>query len=118
MADLKRKLKTAQDNHEKALAQQKEQVGKMIAEGSTLYEDIRKGGNRSKWYKYEYACFFEFYKTISPETMNMLDKTDMHVTNTLKLLAILMEMELDDERICSVMGIKKNSLNTMKRRLK
>lgn len=114
---LKRKLKTLEENSEKEMARQKELQRKMMAEGRSLYEHITGGGTNAKWYKHEYACFFEFYATVHPETAVLsADKCRM-LTDGERLFVCLQELGMDDDHICTVMRSKKESLRVMRKRI-
>ncbi|MBP3725835.1 MAG: hypothetical protein J6I60_01275 [Bacteroidaceae bacterium] len=88
----------------------------ILQRGSRLYDSIEKGGDMSKWNRYDMSCFIEYVQSKEFPVSASLDKYKTLTINQ-KIFLILQDMGMNEDRIKRIMHLSSGAFRTMSSRL-
>lgn len=89
-----------------------------LARGHELYKSILEGGNTVTWRKNDILNFIEFYKVINFNFIISLEEEYRDLSPGNKLLLILKDMNMDDNKAAEVLGVSNGAIRTAKSRIR
>ena len=90
----------------------------MLNRGKLLYDDILSNKKSTVlWNKYDYKCFVEYYKALNLRDFEVLEKQYGHLTHHNAFFLILWHKGLDNKEISQIMGIKEDSIRSIRFRM-
>ena len=90
----------------------------MLNRGKLLYDDILSyKKSTASWNKYDYKCFVEYYKALNLQDYEMMEKQYGPLTYHNAFFLILCQKGMDNKEISQIMGIKEDSLRSIKFRM-
>lgn len=90
----------------------------MLNRGKLLYDDILSNKKSTVlWNKYDCKCFVEYYKALNLRDFEVLEKQYGHLTHHNAFFLILWHKGLDNKEISQIMGIKEDSIRSIRFRM-
>ena len=111
--DAKRKI----DDLNQKITEIVEKASPMLNRGKILYDDILQKKSTVSWGKYDFKCFVEYYKAKNLLEYEAMEKQHGRLTYHNVFFLILCKMGLDNNEMAEIMGIKEDSIRSIRFRM-